>query len=531
MAYSSGSLILDDDYNIFVTGNAAGTGNVSVPNLNSVWGVGAADKGYGQTSTLSAVSAGATITAIQWESLLSRVEAIAVHQGTTINSPTGSYATITAGQTITALANLSTDITNVYNNRGNAVASGTDITANGTTTTSSIWTISATLTQTVTFPSADQARYFFNAGGMIRLNWGLTSPGNPGSDEWQDLLSKSGTIVFTGGTATQTIAGTAYTGTTKIGGGGSTSVLTTTTGFHDLTTGGAAVEIFKQFADTAPYTANYISLSVALNAAGTQLIFTTALVDPKISVVPISGTLSQTMVVRPPSATYLTNTWGTPSMDSVTWVTSTGSYPTLINTALNTATGTTIAVTKPASTDEGDLMVAFVGTNNAGTEYTWTGPAGWTEFYDEAGGGGVLNGPDLACYYKTANAAEGASYTFTVSGSTSTKGIIATYRGAAVGQLYSGFTQATGLFSASRTLTVSTYVPNTTLVCGAAGTATGRQFTATDFGNVVQSSVTNLSMSVLDRQVANISNNSVTVTNTGGQTPCNAVFINLIPTA
>ena len=34
MTYSTGSLIIDDDYNIFATGNAAGTGDTSVANIN-----------------------------------------------------------------------------------------------------------------------------------------------------------------------------------------------------------------------------------------------------------------------------------------------------------------------------------------------------------------------------------------------------------------------------------------------------------------------------------------------------------------
>ena len=53
MAYSVGSTILDDDYNIFATGNAAGSGDNSVNNINSILGTGTGDKGYGQTNTLS----------------------------------------------------------------------------------------------------------------------------------------------------------------------------------------------------------------------------------------------------------------------------------------------------------------------------------------------------------------------------------------------------------------------------------------------------------------------------------------------
>lgn len=332
MAYTSGSLILRDDYNIFATGNAAGTGDNNVANLNTVWGAGVTDKGYGQSSPIGNVAAGGTVTATQWETLVSRIETIGAHQGTVINSPTGSYSTITAGQTISILSQLTTDVTNVFNNRGNAAASGTDITTNGTTTTTSTWDVSAVLTQTVTFANAASARYFFNAGGMIRLAWSRAggTVTNKNTD-WTNLLTASGTIVTTGGAGTQTIAGTAYTGTTKVGGSGTPTTLTTTTGFYDLTPGGAATEIFRQYSANAPYTTNYIKLTVALDAASTVLTYVVSLLDDAVDTIApdgtgsgdlqdiVDGTLSQVMVVRPPSVTYLTSTWGTPSMSAPSW--------------------------------------------------------------------------------------------------------------------------------------------------------------------------------------------------------------------
>jgi hypothetical protein len=333
MAYSSGSLIVKDDYNTFATGNAAGTGDNNVANLNTVWGAGTVDKGYGQSSPITAVTTGGTITATQWETLVSRLETIGSHQGTIVNSPSGSYSTITAGQTISILSQLSTDVTNLFNNRGNAAASGTDITTNGTTTTTSTWDVSAVLTQTVTFADANSARYFFNAGGMIRLAWsrsgGTTTNKNT---DWTNLLTAAGTIVTTSGTSTQNIASTSYTGTTKIGGSGSPTLLTTTTGFYDLTPGGAATEIFRQYSANAPYTTNYIKLTVALNAASTVLTYVVSLLDDATDTIApdgtgsgdlqdiVDGSLSQVMTIRPPSTTFLTSTWGTPSMNAPSWV-------------------------------------------------------------------------------------------------------------------------------------------------------------------------------------------------------------------
>lgn len=321
MAYSSGSLILDDDYNIFATGNAAGTGDNNTANLNTVWGAGTGDKGYGQSSPISAVSAGSTITATQWSTLLTRLNTIADHQGTTITS----ISNPTTGDTIEAYAALSSNITSVFNNRLDAAANGTDITANGTTTTSSTWDVRATTTKTVTFGSTDELRYFFNAGGMIRMSFSLTGGSDAKSQEWADLLTQTGTIVVTGSADSKTIAAVAYTGTTKIGGSGTVTTLATGTGALDYT--GTPATIFKQFADSAPYTGNYIEINASIS--GSVLSFAVTLEDAAADTLSptgagdaldvVDGTLTMTSIVRPPSTTYLTSTWGTPSMNAATW--------------------------------------------------------------------------------------------------------------------------------------------------------------------------------------------------------------------
>lgn len=323
MAYSAGSTILDDDYNIFVTGNAAGTGDHGVANANSVWGTGTSDKGYGQSGTLSAVAASNTITATQWSTLLSRISTIASHQGSSITAITSPVA----GNTISAYVALSTNITTIYTNRGNAAASGTDITAGGSVSNTTSFYTQAQVTTTVTFANAASARYFFNAGGMIRMTPIRSGTANTKSTDWNTLATACGTVVFTGGTATQTIAGTAYTGTTKIGGSGTPNILLTTTGFYDLTAGAAATTIFRQYSTnpTHYYSSNYISITAALNSASTVLTLVMTFRDDDWDTTSypngtpttedlVQGTTGMTLVVRPPSTTYLTNTWGTPSI-------------------------------------------------------------------------------------------------------------------------------------------------------------------------------------------------------------------------
>ena len=145
--------------------------------------------------------------------------------------------------------------------------------------------------------------------------------------EWNDLATNLvGSIFITGGTATQNIAGTNYTGTTKSGGTGTPSILDTTTGWYDLT--GSPVTIYKQFADTVPYTGQYIQLDAS--ASATVLTLTTTWVDPGGSSPATDNISGGTDTASPfssfgtapatvvsfffPSATYLSNTWGTPTV-------------------------------------------------------------------------------------------------------------------------------------------------------------------------------------------------------------------------
>ena len=328
MSYTSGGTIEATDYNGFVS-------TASGANINDIWGTGSADKGYGQ-SALSTVSTAGTVTATQWASLVNTITSIAAHQGTSITSRTAP----SAGDTISILSAVNTDLTTVTTNRGDAAASGTEIVAfsgtssktSGTGSGTSAWTI--VFTHTITFPSADQARYFWNAGGLVKWNSSKTSTGELADAEWNDLATTLvGDIYISGGTATQSINGVDYTGTTKVGGAGSPSTLTTTTGWYDLTTSDTL--IYKQFADTAPYTGSFIQIQAKTAGSGTQLVLTSTWSDPGGSGAgsadnisggtatnsPFSsfGTAPANIVtVIPPSTANLTDSWGTPTVAATT---------------------------------------------------------------------------------------------------------------------------------------------------------------------------------------------------------------------
>ena len=317
MTYSAGNTIVDDDYNIFATGNAAGSGDQNVANINSILGSASGEFGYGQSGGLGAVTAGSTVLASDWASLLTKNTLLANHQGTSITSITNP----SAGNTIAAYTALSANITATYNGKLNAAASGSDSSVSSVTTTS--WNTSSVLTKTFTFASRDQLRYFFNAGGMIRLSWSRTGgTGSTQNTSWTNTLTAAGTIVLTGIAASKTIAAVAYTGTTKIGGSGTNQILLTGSGVLDMSSTPAIY--FKQIPPTG-YGDNEIEVSMSIPADGTVITILTDLSDDYTPPDPgspdlVDGTLTQVSTIRYPSTTYLADTWGTVTQNSPSWV-------------------------------------------------------------------------------------------------------------------------------------------------------------------------------------------------------------------
>jgi hypothetical protein len=331
MAYTAGDTILDDEYNTFVTGNAAGTGDNGVNNVNTLWGVGTLDKGYGETgSTLSSVSAGSTITATQWDNFLSRIETIAAHQGSTVTA----YSTLSAGDTIAALATVATDLATITTNRVDAAASGATVTTDGAINRTGTWTTSIDAIHRITFASANAFRYFFNAGGLVKFTFSLSGGTADGKyNEWVDLVTQMGTIYFSG-SASHTVNSIALTGTTQVGGGaGGVGSSVSSIDAFALTTSNQQIMI--KYADTAPYTANYIQIQAKTDAAAgsaTYIDFTITANDaaadtgnpahPASGTDPaaldvIDGTFTSSMSFIYPSSTYLTSSaWGTPAMSN-----------------------------------------------------------------------------------------------------------------------------------------------------------------------------------------------------------------------
>jgi hypothetical protein len=304
MAYITSDPILAAHYNTFVSGNGTfGIVNDSVDNINTIWGTGTVDKGYGQSTILGEVAVGATtVTATQWATLLTRLNSIASHQGTAL----GGMVTPLVSNPISVITALSANITLVNTNRLTAAAIGTNVAY--TASDASGWAASSVHTLGIEFTSGDAARYFFNAGGYIDLTCArVGAAGDSKDSDWDTHLTEVGTIRVAAHSTTQVIG--TITGSQTIA---------SATGYYEL--GIAPIQIFRQKFASGVY-AGLGETVIALVTNGAQgsngdtgdiLSFGCAFLDPDAGPSdPISGDMQFTATVNYPSTTYLTEaSWG-----------------------------------------------------------------------------------------------------------------------------------------------------------------------------------------------------------------------------
>ena len=309
MSYSTGSTILAADYNGFVGGNLGA--NVS-GELNTVWGGGKGNAGYGQAAVSNVTAVTNTVTATQWTSFVNTLNAVRKHQDGVAFTNIG---TLTAGATINANVSFSTNLTTAYTNRLNFGAGA------GTTTTGATFSPAFTapndtnpatfaMTRTATFASADQARYFFNAGGQ--LNFVVISVTNTGGTNRGASLA---TLAVTNFASAKVLGGN---NSGRTGTGGTLNTNNTALGYYAATTSNA--NIVSITSTTAAYTTDQLGFSYKTNGAqgsysdnGTtmnlNLLLYAGAQSPAFND-SISITVNHRVDVIYPEATFLANTWG-----------------------------------------------------------------------------------------------------------------------------------------------------------------------------------------------------------------------------
>lgn len=321
MTYQQYGSIQASDYNGYVGASLTSVANT----LNAVIGIGNGRSGLGQTTVPQVQGNNSTfkVTNEQWNLLINNIQNTASHQGSTVTpiSTTADGQLISAYMTasVPATSIFANNLNTIFTNRNNAAAQGSTSTDTRPYTTS--WNNKLTFTHTVTFESGDKARYFFNAGGQIALSFSHPSGTNM-NNLWNTLCSAAGTITLSAvNSGTQTIAGTVFNGVTRTGGTGSATTLSTNTGYYGLLS--TDQTIFKMTATVGPsgYLSSFIEVQVKTNGtqgtngdAGSIITITTtwdSMPDGGNTNLGRSGPNSTTTcVVRSPSSSYLSPSWG-----------------------------------------------------------------------------------------------------------------------------------------------------------------------------------------------------------------------------
>lgn len=188
--------------------------------LNLVMGLGAS--GYGQVLSSSAVTVGQIFTLTMWNNL--RNDLLKARQHQTGVNENGNLVVVTTSSEIddAFFAQYDSFMTLISTNSKVIADNQATLTVLNTQTRSSAWNGVLTHTAVLTFSSSLQARYFFNAGGQIRLSASRTGTAVTSKDtDWTNILSSMGTIRMN------------HNSTTFLTGGSGSG---TSKGFYNLTT-------------------------------------------------------------------------------------------------------------------------------------------------------------------------------------------------------------------------------------------------------------------------------------------------------
>ena len=311
MAYSQGQTIAAADYNGLVSSGASNIGNV--------WGAGRQTFGWGQnTSLINTVSSATTITAAQWAGLVYNLnKAIGHIWGSGNQLAGGGNIGITAGATIAAFANVDTMTSNIATNRLLFNASGTTVTGTNFTASQSYADSTTgkqtTITRVVTFASGgDAARYFFNAGGILRFF--VSGVSNNGTSRSTDYVTLFGTNLRGANVRAITNGG-------RVGTSGTENSTNTAAGYYALTSTDTTFANISSSSATYTYNTSFVRLNVKSNGTqgsfgdqGSTITFTLVAQQPAQTNSNFNDAVDVTVTTRvdiiPPSTTFIGNVWG-----------------------------------------------------------------------------------------------------------------------------------------------------------------------------------------------------------------------------
>lgn len=247
-----------------------GAGNkVSAADYNSVrtnflgiLGTGSGNAGYGQTPFSTARTGNLSTDKVRdadWDNLRLDIQRIAAHQGTSIISLTD----VARGSKVTSapLVQYQTVYTTLYNNRLNIAVGQYSDEAMTSSSRSAGWNATISHYFNINFGSYNNARYFFNAGGNIRIRPTYTKDVSTTlNNDWEQLISGVPWLVMNyQQTASNAVGGT----------------LISSTGFYNMPT--TNTQIYTRtgglISGAATYAVNDYTVRVRGNAAQPSIIY------------------------------------------------------------------------------------------------------------------------------------------------------------------------------------------------------------------------------------------------------------------
>ena len=204
--------------------------NIIQARIAAIIGVGSGDEGYGQARASSTVAVGATVTAQDMTNLFTDMTKIRLHQ---TGSVPAEIAQPSVGDTIEdsnatskeGYAQYESLSTTCQGSRLSAASNQLGIQTGTSSSRSASWSTDINHTFTVTFggysvtngdgstntvSGADHMRVFFNAGGSVNLSGTIGSGNSPINNDWRNLMSSVGTVIFGRSTTSNGSVGTNY---------------------------------------------------------------------------------------------------------------------------------------------------------------------------------------------------------------------------------------------------------------------------------------------------------------------------------
>jgi len=235
MTIATGQKIQASDYNVIYN------------KIDAVMGVN--NDGYGQVVSSSSQSLNADISLAVWNNLRNDLIKSRYHQ--TGVDPSGSLTAVTSADKISfTVWNQANALADVITTNKRAVASnqGSIETITGGNSTISNWNVSISHTVTIDFGSNTAARYFFNAGGDIRIRaYRSGTAANNKDSAWTSMLGDNATIkgqgtIYMNYTLTDTVDGSYYYQIqARVNTASNPSQVIITVNFVDADTGGPAL--------------------------------------------------------------------------------------------------------------------------------------------------------------------------------------------------------------------------------------------------------------------------------------------------